>query len=515
MERLQTGLLYQFEKKLLSECMGRPVTFPDEKEMSLEEAVLAGGALLEDTFRHIHVVDGGIGFLMPPVKDMLKEWDFACNGSEQKTFTMLPYENLTTGKKEWMPEALSRAYYFTNGSCAGNTKKEALIQGLSEILERYATDRIMVKRLTPPVIPDEKLKEIPSLWNIIEKMRSYENYSLRIVDASCGMGLPVVGAILTDRRTGKVLVRFGAHPRFETALERCLTEQMQGRHIERLEHTPEFDLTRDDKTGFFENRFNFAKAACGMFPSEIFAGAPSWEYTEFKEVGEDTDELYDFMLGFFSGLSFHPYVRDCSFTGFPTYHIIVPGMSMVFDFGSQRLSEKRSLSSEGHKLRNLASKSWVERDEILSFVLKKRGWMLENGFGYLTGVPIWPKLEDLPIDANIISALILMSENDYAGGANLLKGYMRNEDGGVSFAVPLVQAALITAGGGTVNTDALEQVYPYGWGKRAMEIIKDPLSALPELNCPDCGTCPHSGVCAMPKLAPSYRKFFELISSSH
>ena len=513
MERLQTGLLYQFDKDTLSACMGVPARFPDEQVMTLSEAVDKGGNLLKETFRHIHVTDGGLGFLAPSVLDELEKWSFANESSDKDRFVMVPYENLFTGEKEWMAETVGRAYYFTNGSCAGNTKKEALIQGLSEIAERYATEKIMTGKLTPPVIPDEKLREVPPLWNIIEQMRGVEGYRLRVIDASCGKGLPVVGTILTDMNKGKMLIRFGAHPRFETALERCLTEMMQGRHIHRLEHTPEFDLTRDKQAGTFENRFNFAKAACGFFPSAILGSEASWEYKPFEEVGESTGEQYDFMLQLFSKLSFTPYVRDCSFLGFPTFHIIVPGVSMVFDFGSQRFSEKQKHFTNRDALRNLRTCSQTERNNVLSYVYEKRGWMLENGFGYLSGVPCRPMLEDIPMDADVIAALILMGENDYKQAANLLKGLLHDGEGNVTFAMPLAQAAMLTGNGSEVNVEALEAVYRNGWGKRAMEIVRKPLEALPVLTCPDCVKCPHAAECAMPLISGEFKQFFETVNS--
>ncbi len=505
MERLMTGLLYQYDKDTLSECMGVPASFPDEKLMTIPEAAKAGGDLLKETFRQIHISDGGIGFLAPSVEDGLEKW-----GSE---FLMIPYENISTGSHEWMPEEIGRAYYFTNGSCAGNSKEEALVQGFSEIVERFATDRIMTKRLTPPVIPDEKLKEIPSLWEVVEKIRRHPGYRLRVIDASCGMGLPVVGTILTDEKSGKFLMRFGSHPRFETALERCLTEMFQGRHISRLEHTPEFDLTRDDEALTIENRFNFAKAACGIFPSEVLGSDPSWTYEGFAEAGESIKEQYEYLLKLFSRLSYTPYVRDCSFLGFNVYHIIVPEMSMVFNFGSQRLREKKLHSGLRNALRNIRKCSLTELDNVLSYVLEKRGWMIENDYGHLAGIPCSPKLNGLPIGADVIAALIFMSMNDFQKAATILKGLVYDKDGNVTFAMPLLQAALLKSKRQGINTKAMDEVYPKGWGRKCEEIINDPLSAMPALTCPDCGSCPHRSECAMPSAAEGFRGFFVSINS--
>ena len=500
MERLMTGLLYQYDRDTLSECMGIPASFPDEEVMDISRAITSGGELLKETFRRIHLSDGGIGFLAPSLREEVEKW--GCN------FTMIPYRNINTGILEWIPEEICRAYYFTNGSCAGNSKEEALVQGLSEIAERYAANHIMVNRLTPPVIPEKDLQEIPALWEIIEKMLLHPGYNLRVVDASCGMGLPVVGTILTDESSGKMLIRFGSHPRFETALERCLTEMLQGRHIDRLEQTPLFDLTRDSEALKIENRFNFAKAACGIFPSEILGSTPSWNYEGFARVGESTNEQYEFLLKLFSGLSFTPYVRDCSFLGFDVYHIIVPEASMIFDFGSQRLRERNLHFELRDALRDIRKCSITGLDKVLSYVLEKRGWMIENDYGHLSGIPCDPKLMGLPMGADVIAALILMSMNDYNSAAGILKDHIYDKEGRATFAMPLLQAALLKVKGQVLNTEALEAVYPEGWGKKCEEVINDPLSAMPELTCPDCGSCPHVAECAMPAAKEGFRQFF-------
>ena len=43
----------------------------------------------------------------------------------------------------------------SNGMCAGNTPAEALVQGLSEIFERYAIQEVLAGNIIPPDIPPE------------------------------------------------------------------------------------------------------------------------------------------------------------------------------------------------------------------------------------------------------------------------------------------------------------------------------------------------------------------------
>lgn len=55
-----------------------------------------------------------------------------------------------------------------------------------------------------------------------------------IKDASLGGQFPVMCVTLMNPRTGGVFASFGAHPSFEVALERSLTELLQGRSFEGL-----------------------------------------------------------------------------------------------------------------------------------------------------------------------------------------------------------------------------------------------------------------------------------------
>tara|TARA_R110000822_G_scaffold5662_19_gene24414 strand:+ start:8569 stop:8958 length:390 start_codon:yes stop_codon:yes gene_type:complete len=85
---------------------------------------------------------------------------------------------------------------FTNGMSAGNTLYEAQVQRLSEIFERAVKKQIIQEEIALPDVPLHVLETHPK---------------------TCG-----------------VFASFGAHPTLEVALERSLTELMQGRSFEGL-----------------------------------------------------------------------------------------------------------------------------------------------------------------------------------------------------------------------------------------------------------------------------------------
>ena len=383
MERLQTGFLFQHSFDDETAHWGGFQAGPDERLATAGELKALGGRLLEGSVRAILRESGGFGFLPVDTASYMSLWDFA---AEDGQFAALPFVSLTDGRTEYLPDCLYRAFYFTNGSCAGNSRAEALVQGMSEIAERWAGSRIMTGRLTPPVIPDEVIARFPPLAEMVAEFRTHSRYSLRIMDASCGMGLPVICAAVIDRRSGAVTLRLGAHPRFETALERTLTEILQGRRIDTMAGAPRYDVKLDEYSQSVVNRFNFLKDATGLFPSDLFAAAPSWAYHPFDDAPEDAEGQLSFMLELYKRLGWTPYVRDCSFLGFPSYHVVVPGESMVLNFGAERLTEKKLAAAVQPTLRNMAAASEEERALAMKYVRLKAGWAHENTFGYMAGL---------------------------------------------------------------------------------------------------------------------------------
>ena len=62
---------------------------------------------------------------------------------------------------------------------------------------------------------------------------------LVIKDASLGGQFPVMNITLMNPKTGGVFSSFGAHPSMQVALERSLTELLQGRSFEGFNDLPE------------------------------------------------------------------------------------------------------------------------------------------------------------------------------------------------------------------------------------------------------------------------------------
>lgn len=508
MERLQTGFLFQHSFDEETAHWGGFRAGPDEKLASAAELGELGGKLLEDSIRAILQASGGLGFLPVDVPAYMSLWDFA---AEDGKFPVLPFVSMTDGRTEYLPDCLYRAFYFTNGSCAGNSRAEALVQGMSEIAERWAADHIMTGKLTPPVIPDEFIAQFPPLAEMVAEFRTHSQYDLRIMDASCGVGLPVICAAVIDRRSGAVTLRLGAHPRFETALERTLTEILQGRNIETMRGAPRYDLRLDGYSQSIMNRFNFLKDATGVFPSDLFASTPSWAYEPFAAAPEDAEGQLEFMLEVYRRMGWTAYVRDCSFLGFPSYHVVVPGESMAMNFGAERLTEKKLAAAVQPVLRNMAAASEEAREKAMKYVRLKAGWAYENTFGYMAGLPYAPKILGISLNARLLLAVYDLHCGEYEEAGKMLELYAFDGAGAATGAHVLRQLTDVKKQGGDMERAAefLRVLFGDEWVDEALEILENPLDALPKLDCYHCEKCPVKSRCKMIYAAPVMRKVRE------
>jgi len=179
-----------------------------------------------------------------PNKELTASKIFDTNaGVGERGICACPYYRQRDGKHIWFPINIIGNSYVSNGMSAGNTKNEARVQSLSEIFERYIKNRIIAEGLCLPEVPETVLQRYPQILAAIEKLKQH-GYQLRIADASLGGRYPVMSVTLINPNNATVFASFGAHPGFEVALERTVTELLQGRDLDQLDgfQPPSFNL---------------------------------------------------------------------------------------------------------------------------------------------------------------------------------------------------------------------------------------------------------------------------------
>lgn len=235
---------------------------------------------------------------------------------------------INTNTEEYLPTVLLNSIYTTNGCAAGNTIEEALVQAISEIVERYFSMRILSEEIEVPDIPEEVLKSCKIAYEIITFLRG-KSFHVIVKDCSLGTKFPVVCVCLIDRKTGRYHTHFGAYPHFEIALQRTLTEAFQGRDIQKVAHFENFSKRGDGLLNKGNLLNQLVKGASEKSPdffvgeSEKYTGNAGFE-------GRNNRELLKECINFFKEQGYDILVRDCSCLGFPTCQVIIPGYSEVF-----------------------------------------------------------------------------------------------------------------------------------------------------------------------------------------
>lgn len=245
----------------------------------------------------------------------------------------IPYFDVFTHNTTDLPYYFLRNIYGSNGMCAGNTKQESIIQGLSEILERYVVRELYFKNITPPVIPEEYMqKHFPKEYSLIQMIEKTGQFKVIVRDCSLNQNIPVIGLAFFDFKSNTCFTRFGAEPDIKIALQRCITELFQGMRLTGLEKMLPFSLDNYDLHNDYSNYNKIHFTGKGRFVNSFFLNKPAYPFQGFPELHfSNMQDKLDHLIHLVQMLGYnHIYIRDFSFLNFPTHQIIIPGLSEAF-----------------------------------------------------------------------------------------------------------------------------------------------------------------------------------------
>ena len=253
------------------------------------------------------------------------------SGNAERGICSLPYVRQSDCKTIYFPSNLIENLYVSNGMSAGNTLAEAQVQCLSEIFERAVKREILEGEIALPDMPQEVLAKYPG---ILEGIRGLEEqgFPVLIKDASLGGVYPVMCVTLMNPRTGGVFASFGAHPRLEVALERSLTELLQGRSLEGLNDLPPPTFSSEAVTepnNFVEHFID----SSGIVSWRFFSAKSDYEFVEwdFSGRGESSNaEEAATLFGILKDMNKEAYVAAYDELGAIACRILVPGYSEVY-----------------------------------------------------------------------------------------------------------------------------------------------------------------------------------------
>ena len=253
------------------------------------------------------------------------------SGNTARGICSIPYVRQSDGETVYFPTNLIENLFLSNGMSAGNTLEEAQVQCLSEIFERAIKREILVGEMALPDVPQEVLNKYP---NIVAGIKALEEqgFPVLVKDASMGGQFPVMNVTLMNPRTGGVFASFGAHPNFEVALERSLTELLQGRSFEGLNDIARPTFSTEAVTEPNNSVEHFIDSS-GVVSWRFFSAKADYEFVEwdFTDSGRNTNaQEAELLFGLLEDMGKEVYVAVFEHLGATACRMLVPDFSEVY-----------------------------------------------------------------------------------------------------------------------------------------------------------------------------------------
>ena len=239
----------------------------------------------------------------------------------------LPFVQQSDGKTIYVPVNLIANLYASNGMSAGNTPNEARVQALSEIFERYTKNKIIAEAISLPLIPETVINRYPTVLAAIETLEK-EGFPIYCFDASLGGEFPVICVVLFNPQNGTCYASFGAHPNFGVALERTVTELLQGRSLNDLDvfSPPSFD--NDDVADLSNLETHFIDSS-GLISWDLFNQKSDYEFVDWDFSGT-TEQEFTNLMAIFDRHQIEVLIMDYQHLGVYACRILAVGMSEIY-----------------------------------------------------------------------------------------------------------------------------------------------------------------------------------------
>ncbi|MBB1321535.1 OsmC domain/YcaO domain-containing protein [Shewanella sp. SR43-8] len=294
------------------------VHYPNEKWFALEEDDALPSGLLDEYCLDIY----------NPDEELCGSHLIDTNsGNTDRGICAIPYTRQSDGETVYFPSNLIENLFLSNGMSAGNNLQEAHVQCLSEIFERAVKRQIIEQEIVLPDVPMTVLEKFPSILAGIKGLEE-QGFPVVVKDASLGGQFPVMCVTLMNPRTGGVFASFGAHPSFEVALERSLTELLQGRSFEGLNDVPKptfNSMAVTEPENFVEHFID----STGVISWRFFSSQFDYEFCEWDFSGTSEEEAAG-LFGILKAMGKEVYIAEFTDLGASACRILVPEYSEVY-----------------------------------------------------------------------------------------------------------------------------------------------------------------------------------------
>ncbi len=484
--------------------------FPDEKIMPITDVLDQDEPYLNDVFRQL-----GLTTYWQKLT-LLQSFAQLYYHRDDGMINTAPYVDVFADRIVYIPFAVITLFSVSNGMTAGNTIEEALVQGFSEVYERYAHVRLLKGGITPPEVPRGELQKY-SLWNLIEQVEADGRYRVSVRDCSMGKGYPVSMVIITDIQNGTFGAKIGCHPSFAISVERTLTEALQGRRMEQFAAMNHVGGQTELQS--YHNLPNICKTGPGGYPPEVLVGKPSWEYRPWAAWEGLSNRAYlKRLVALAREEGFRPLIRNSSHMGFPAYHVLIPGIHSIYPVSQSRVREFWSMLRTGEAMNHFPDLSQEEEERLLTLILFKEG-SVESALN----MPLMHHFIGRTMSTVHIGAYLALKRGKFKDAHRLFILLFREEtDEEARISLRAFADYCRFRSWGMNREEALAQIAylsPENAARRVREITEDNDQLLrkvfPKLSCFDCANCPlKDHECEYPAAAEIQRKIKTAMSRS-
>ena len=400
------------------------------------------------------------------------------SGNIERGICSLPYVRQSDGEVVYFPSNLIENLFLSNGMSAGNTLVEAQVQCLSEIFERAVKREILTEEMALPEVPREVLAKYPSILAGIEALEE-QGFPVLVKDASLGGQFPVMNVTLMNPRTGGVFASFGAHPNFEVALERSLTELLQGRSFEGLN-----DLARPTFSSHAvtepNNSVEHFIDSSGVVSWRFFSAKADYDFVEwdFTDGGNNSNaQEAELLFGLLEDMGKEVYMAVFEHLGATACRILVPDYSEVYPIDDLIWDNTNKALFFREDILNLHR---LNDDELAALVERLEESELDNytDIKTLIGVEfdentVWGQLTILEL-----KLLIYLALKQFEEALELVEEFLQFNDNTVERELfyQAMNAALEVALDDELEMDDYEPVFRRMFGEERMDAVLGSLS---------------------------------------
>lgn len=320
------------------------VHYPNERWFPVVSDEIPAGLLDEAALSHYNMDDKLTASMLVDIS----------SGNRKRGICALPFIKQKTNEEIWFPVNIIGNLYASNGMAAGNTLLDARVQAISEIFERHIKNTIISSGISLPGVPDEVVDRFPKMTKAISALRDH-GFVVYVLDASLGGKFPLVNVTLFNPENGGCFASFGAHPKFEVALEKAVTELLQGRELNQLNDFPEpsFDLHLVSEQNNLERHF---ADSSGLVSWELFSADSDYDFVEWNIEGDAKAE-FAHLCYLIHKVDMDIYIADYEHLGVYCCRVIVPGMSEIYPVEELVSNNNNAGIDLRHRIMSLAGQS--------------------------------------------------------------------------------------------------------------------------------------------------------------